>query len=83
MGTYIALAVSFTIIGGFAYLGMKATDEVITYFNQDVPDKKGFVARKMTPRKPKTEVYIPNKPTISESIDLTVDEYVAPNDLLL
>ena len=39
MGTYIALAVSFTIIGGFAYLGMKATDEVITYFNQEVPDK--------------------------------------------
>ena len=40
MGTYIALAVSFTIIGGFAYLGMKATDEVITYFNKEVPDKK-------------------------------------------
>ena len=40
MGTYIALAVSFTIIGGFAYLGMKATDEIITYFNQEVPEKK-------------------------------------------
>ena len=40
MEAYIALAVGFTIIGGFAYLGMKATDEVITYFNQEVPDKK-------------------------------------------
>ena len=40
MGTYIALAVSFTIIGGFAYLGMKATDEVITYFNQELPEKE-------------------------------------------
>ncbi len=40
MGTYIALAVSFTIIGGFAYLGMKATDEIITYFNQELPEKE-------------------------------------------
>ena len=40
MGTYIALAVSFTIIGGFAYLCIKATDEVITYLNEEVPEKK-------------------------------------------
>ena len=39
METYIVLAVSFTIIGGFAYLGMKATDEIITYFGKEVEDQ--------------------------------------------
>ena len=39
MEAYIALAVGCTIIGGFAYLGIKATDEIITYFGKEVEDQ--------------------------------------------
>ena len=47
----------------FDYLQVKVKPIVQ---EQDVPDKTGFVARKMTPRKPKPEVHIPSKPSISE-----------------
>jgi hypothetical protein len=39
MMTYVALAVGFTMIGGFAYLGIKATDEIITYFGKEVEEQ--------------------------------------------
>ena len=64
----------------FDYLQVKVKPIVQ---EQDVPDKKAFVARKMTPRKPKTEVYIPNKPTISEEQVEKVKEKIEKSEPII